>query len=440
MVVAFLTLVLTATPAAELQSALADLRRLPAHEQRDARYLTLYNLERNEWAEAGAAISFVLNSVSRTGTIVRPVALTDGQILRFSLAWYGLPAEVWEALVSDREPYFHITSQALDPQTRKAKTVYTDGGWIDLAHAAELRALTHSGGAIVRGDWFVSRVALPPHYYQFAGVAEAEQEFLAQLGLDLRVINRLAADAGANLIYSQVTRKVRRVVRRPGPLGGTWHTYDVERSTPERDPLRNPFAFQYDAGEHIAAKRNGLHLFALYDQNGRRQDAVPDRIAKDTSDPHGDGVIAPLISCVRCHVEDGLRPFVNDQQRLLAGSVELFSDRPENAQRLAEFYDSDLGKQLRRDREDYAAAVAAATGGMTVAATAAALGRLFRGYVYELVTPQTAAAELGLSGDLKAALASSRDPVILALCEGIAVQREQWEASFAEAAVLAAGK
>ena len=114
--------------------------------------------------------------------------------------------------------------------------------------------------------------------------------------------------------------------------------------------------------------------------------------------------------------------------------------RPQNAQRLAEFYDSDLGKQLRRDREDYAAAVATATAGLTVAETAAALARLFGGYVDELVTPQTAAAELGLTGELREALATSRDPVILALCEGLAVQREQWESSFAEAALLAAGK
>jgi hypothetical protein len=77
---------------------------------------------------------------------------------------------------------------------------------------------------------------------------------------------------------------------------------------------------------------------------------------------------------------------------------------------------------------------------MTVPATAAALGRLFRGYVYELVSPQTAAAELGITQDVKTMLASSRDPVILALCEGIAVQREQWESSFAEAALLGRGR
>jgi hypothetical protein len=215
-----LTCLLTATPASELHCALADLRCLPAHEQRTARYLTLYNLRPADRAETAAVISFVLNSISRTGTIIRPAALAEGRILRLSLDWYGLPADVWEALVSDREPYLHITTQAIDPKTRRIQTVYTDGGWLNLAEAAELRATTHSGGAIVRGDWFVSRVSLPPHYYQFAGVAASEREFLAALGLDLSVISNLSADAGANLIFSQVTRKVRRVVRRPGPLGG----------------------------------------------------------------------------------------------------------------------------------------------------------------------------------------------------------------------------
>jgi len=423
------------SPADEVAAALADVRGLPAESWATTRYLTLYNLPAAEREETAAAVSYLLNAVSRTARIVRPNSLADGRLLRFDLQWYGLPAEVWEELIADGEPYFHVAGN--DASTARAAKFLGDGGWLNQPQAAELRALTHSAGAIARADWFLTRLAVPPHYYRFADVAEREADFFISLGLDVKTIGRLRADEGANLIRSGVTRKVRRVARRQGPLGGAWQTYDVEQSTAERDPLRNPFDFTYDATEHIAAKANGLHLFALYDRAGRRQDSVPDRVAKDASDPHGDGIIVPLLSCVRCHVEDGLRPFDNDQRRLLAGDVELFAARPDLAERLAAFYETDLGKRLRRDREDYAAAVAAATGGQTVEATAAALARAYDRYVNELVTPAAAARELGIEGgSLRAALGRSNDPVILALCEGLAVQRQQWEASFAEAALL----
>lgn len=145
-----------------------------------------------------------------------------------------------------------------------------------------------------------------------------------------------------------------------------------------------------------------------------------------------------MLSCVRCHVEDGLRPFANDQRRLLQGRVTLSAEQPENADRLAAFYLSNIDRRLQRDRDDYAAAVAACTGGMTPAEAARALGEAYRAYVDDLVTPEQAARELGLSPtQLVAVLSASDDPVILALCEGLAVQRQQWESSYAQAAILA---
>jgi hypothetical protein len=124
----------------------------------------------------------------------------------------------------------------------------------------------------------------------------------------------------------------------------------------------------------------------------------------------------------------------NDQRRLLAGRVDLLTERAEDAERLASFYDRDLNKHLARDREDYAAAVATATGGLTVERLAAALGNQFAAYVDALVTPAQAARELGVAeADLAHALSGADDPVILALCTGLAVQRQQWEAAFAQA-------
>jgi len=452
-------------PADELRAAVDDLdTRVAAELRPHVRYVTFYHLPPPERRRAGAVLSLVLNSVSRADAIVRPkpVPDTDDRLWRFSLADYRLPADVWELLAS-HDPYFHVRTrvrvrgsgfgvqgsglETSSPQPRtlnpepRTEVVFTDNG-LDLALAARLRALTGSGGALLRGDYFLTQATTTLDggvYYELAGIADTEEAFFTSIGLDTDSIDRLRADAGANMFRSLVTFKPRRVVRRQGPLGGAWHTYDTAAATPERDPIRNPFAFEYDAGEHIAAKRNGLHLYALFDRAGRRQASVPDNIAKDTSDPHGSGIVAPMISCLRCHLEDGLRPVANDQRRLLDAGIEVFTERPRDAERLAAFYFADLEKQLRRDREDFSQAVASATGGLSGAAASAALAELVNRYRNDLVDAPRAATELGVDAvSMRAAFRTSHDPILSALAADIAVDRRQWEAAFAEAALLVA--
>lgn len=429
-------------PAGELAAATADLQ---AHVDPSAwpqtRYVTLYNIPQAQREELAAVLSLVINSVSRSAVIARPepVPNSEGRLWRLQLDRYALPPDVWEGLVAE-EPYWHLRTEVLDPRSAQRREVVTDGGWVGLEAAARLRSMTGSAGALARGDWLIAKLATPPHYYRFAGVPETEREFLSELGIDRTAIRRLRADEGSNLIHSGITYKLRRIVRRQGPAGGAWQTYDVERNTPERDPLRNPFDFDYDAGEHIARRPNGLHVFALYDRAGQRQDEVPARIARDHADRLGPSVVVPLLSCVRCHVEEGLRGFDNDQRRLLAGGVELYAERPQDAERLTAFYETNLGKKLTRDREDYAEAVAAACGGREPREMAAALGAAYDAYAHALVDRATAARELGLTdAEFVRWMRAARDPVLLGLVADIAMQRQQWEAAYSEAALLAAG-
>jgi hypothetical protein len=431
---------LAAGPASALAAAVDDLaRNVTPAAWRTTRYVSFYPASERQRDEQRAVLAFVLNSVSRQARLIAPAVVdgTEGSLVRIDLDDFKLPAETWEALVADREPYWHITADVLDPRTGKKTTVYTDGGWVNLDAARRLREATASGGAIVRGDWFIAKATTPPHYYRLAGIGETLAEWHKLVGVDPKAIVALRANHGANLITSGVTRKPRRISRWQGPAGGVWQTYDTFGDDPAKDPLRDPtFVGGYDASEHIAAKANGLHLFALFDAKGERQDAVPDRLAKDDTDPHGDGVLVPMVSCVRCHVEDGLRPFVDDQQRLLAGDVKLLAESKETADTLAAFYNAArLEKQAGRDREDYATAVAEVTGGMTTKQLVAALTEIFGAHQNGLVTPERAARELGVES--LESLRASRDPILLALSAGISVQRQQWEASFAEAALLA---
>jgi hypothetical protein len=274
-------------------------------------------------------------------------------------------------------------------------------------------------------------------------VSPREADFLKSLGVDAKTIEQLRANAGANLILSGVTQKPRRVVWQQGPLGGVYSTLDVERVAAERDPIRRPLsaaglAFEYDASEWFAMRANGLWLTALYNRAGQRQDSVPDRIAKDTSDPAADGIIVPLLSCIRCHREDGLRPFRDDQHSLLADGIELRTFKAGDAERVAEFYDEPrLQRQIAFDRETYSRAVARATAGMRPPDLADALARTAREFLYTPVTLDQAAREVGADIEtLRRAVTGSRDPILLMLRQNRPVLRGQWESSFAEAAVL----
>ncbi|MCC7085947.1 MAG: hypothetical protein IT427_13170 [Pirellulales bacterium] len=489
----FLIAVVAIAPADEVRAAAADVERLPHEAQAGVRYLTLYNIEPSRRMQALRVVNYTLNALSRTRTISHVTSISP-TLVRFSVAQFApRPDEftawfnAWEKL-AESDPYLHLRTEVVE-QGRGSRgegqdtvnihrsfldsrsshlIVSTDGGWTDLAAAARLRSATHSIGALLRADYFVATVTAAPQYYELAGIPDNETDFVKSLGLDRNVVDRLRANAGANVIVSGVTSKPRRIIWSQGPLGGVYVTLDVQQVDAERDPLRRPvsvegrswtaeerenpkttlsshsrrsstLAFRFDASEWFAVAPNGLWRTALFNSAGKRQDAVPDRVAKDTSDPHGDGIVVPMISCIRCHRESGLRPFADDQTRLLAGRVDLFSDDPKIVQRAAEFYDEPrLQRQMNFDRETYAAALDRIAGGLKPDELADDLAAVVRNYAYLPITPDVAAREVGLSHEaFRAALATTQDPIILTLLEGRPVLRGQWDSSFAEAALVA---
>lgn len=456
--------------AAAARAALADLASQPAQQRAVLRYLAIAS--DNEALAAG----YLLNAVSRSRTIVRPELVQPG-LLRVDLSQYANPREpatlaelhaAWEALAAV-DPYFHLRTQVVVPiaearvtrgaarpmapaSERRTQIVTVDGGWIPGDIAAQLRLATTSAGAVLRGDFFVAQVAAAPSYYEFAGVPRTEGELLARLGIDRVIVDKLAADTAANLLVSGVTSKPRRIVRLPGPLGGTWFSRDVERETPDRDPLRNPINFdgpagpqelRYDASEWFAQKENKFWLTAVFDAAGNRQDVVSDKIAKDTT-AH-DGIVRPLVSCIRCHELNGgragMQPFHDDQFALISGEAAiLHSYLPQVARRVAELYNpARLARDQERDREDYAAAVQKATGLSPHDATET-LAKVYTAFVDRLITCEIAAAEFGVDVEhFTHATRASTDPIILALRGGRAVKRPSYEASLPEIITLVSG-
>ncbi|HWA98596.1 MAG TPA: hypothetical protein VG713_08890, partial [Pirellulales bacterium] len=330
MITLVLVSLMTVAPADAAAAAAADLNSIPFERHVQTRYLALPGASREERLAQVKAVSFLLNSVSRSRSIVVPSIVDDDvSLMRVDLAAYsdlrveGTYTELftaWERLAKD-DPYFHIRTKVVaDGNVRE---VTTDGGWVGLETARRLRELTGSFGAVLRADYFVATVG-GLAYYEWAGIPEREADFFAQFGIDPGTINRLAADSAANLVRSSVTFKPRRIIERPGVFGTVLQTKDVDAESPDRDPIRNPIdvqeqRFVFQASEYFALGANRLWRVALYDAAGKRQATVPDTVAKDFA---GNGIIAPLVSCLRCHERNGgsagLQPFRDDQTDLIA--------------------------------------------------------------------------------------------------------------------------
>ena len=444
-------LAIAASPSADVQEALADVRTIPS--PATIRYVTVSHLPEQEQAESRIALNYALNAVSRSRVLVQ--VAWSGSLGRIDLASLAgaksLPevTQAWEKLLP-AEPYWHLRTEVLNPTTGKKETVSTDGGWTGLEAVSLLRQATGSTVPLVRGDWLALHLTTTLDggvYYEFAGIPETEAAFFRAHGVDRTTVGALAADTAANLVRSHVTHKSRRITHRQGPLGSVWSTKDTASEDPTRDAIRNPVdyreqKFVYDASEHFAVRANGFWSVAIFDARGNRALAVPQAVA---SDSHAlDGIVQPILSCVRCHTRGGeaaLQSFNDDQFPLLTTTAVLKSYVPEVAQRVAELYDPQrLGVRLDRDRFDHNAAVVRATGvdsRQAVEALAATCAR----YQEHPVTLQVAARECGVEAEaFVQATQASQDPHVLALRAGGETNRKQWESSFAGAMLHVGGQ
>lgn len=448
--------VLTSPLDSEIAAASADAARLgPSAAQ--ARYLTLYNVPEADRPELVAAVSLLVNSFSNVATIHRPVAVSP-TLLRVDLSTYVRTAGdyrtlalAWDAVAAS-DPYLHLKTEVLDPRTQRRTAVFTDGGWVNLAEAAKLRALTGSAAGLLRADWYVATCCRPEAYHELAGIPKTLGEYLGARGISLKAANDLQAVMAANLRRSGITDRPRRVGHLVGPIGSVYFTLDAAKTSAVNDPFRNPTsAVAFDAGEYIGVRPNGLHDYALYAANGQRQNAVPANIATDFS-VHPPVEVIPMLGCVRCHnpseaaAENGLRSFADAQREILRDPRAVKAALAKDAAEVASLYSRQerLQRQVARDREDYAEAVELATG-LKPWAAATALSEVFARYAQEDVTAAVALAELGIepgedpAETIRERLAAARGESIIALGRGKPIQRGEWEIDAAEAFTIAKG-
>lgn len=213
------------------------------------------------------------------------------------------------------------------------------------------------------------------------------------------------------------------------------------------------------AHEAIWERRNGLHGFSLYDGQFKRQDSVPDDVAKDhlAVAPHS-GRLQPAFSCIRCHgKEDGWLPVTNDVKKMLGSrKVDIFGDltvknQQDAVDRIVSLYMGNFENIFRPARNNYALSIIATTGPWPkrdqlniVKNSAIHMEKIIGDYYHKQVDAQQAMAEIGYDVDEKdAANAFSayvlklsnnvalEDPVISALRIGLSVNRWDYDLRYA---------
>jgi len=297
--------------------------------------------------------------------------------------------------------------------------------------------------------------------FESLGVGDVKSGITAE-----KVFERLRSDQRVAMFKSGVTGRPRRAdfLRTLAGLDSQSIisvTHDLRHEDVDIGvhPVMNLLKFKDAARETIFEKSNGLHGFALFDGNGKRQDEVPPDIAVDHTvpAPHSTRLQA-AIGCIRCHAKEGGWRFCrNDAKSLLGNLLDIFPERNiDDVSRLSGLYAGDVERKLLpRGRDDYASAILRATGPWkaaradqtdTVQVSGQYLSSVFQQYWYDEIDASRALIALGHQPDgansakkLRALLPPvnlivngrvPEDPRIAALLVGITVMRPDFDLTY----------
>jgi hypothetical protein len=298
------------------------------------------------------------------------------------------------------------------------------------------------------------------HYYEFMQIEDLDLNGVAEtVGVDFEKSVRLNADQRVGIAVSGVSESVRRIDRFQGIGGrentGVWFgTWDTKKTASgvQKNPLANLIKFFPDGGEAIYERQNGMHGFVIYNANRELVRAGDTELVNDYLVPGAhDKAIRPSISCIRCHgPHQGLWDAPNHIKALFdAGEVDITGDEEANA-RIAGQYLGNFDTRIELARTHYQTAVRKVTVspqlelGLTVEEVSTQISKIYGDYVYNTVTPQQAALELGFddASALKDQVKTTayRNVTMSLLRINVPVRRESWEEIYASARLLSLGE
>lgn len=299
-----------------------DVMSQPSQRRRYLRYFSFTNLHNNSFAKrlgrngsnsdagdialAKAALAKLVNSLSWMSDLVFPEQVdATGVVFRIDLGELGwFDRHLWSD-IQRTYPYGLRLDVHPDQKFRSiAEAVYRDTG-------TQL--------PLIRADWFIDTASRPPLYTRFLDLPETVDALEKRLSVDAEDDFLRGQLSRAGFSESGVSQSNRLVDRHPSKSGAYWKSYDFGSSEGRANlfqfPLgpkffRNPhneFAFQADGGEMLFSLPNGLQGYFLADATGKRIDAGPIEVVRDTKETSGSPAVVNGLSCMACHQRGVIR-------------------------------------------------------------------------------------------------------------------------------------
>jgi hypothetical protein len=221
-----------------------------------------------------------------------------------------------------------------------------------------------------RADWLLLNLTDAHEsqaYYEIAWGGKAPQtrdEALALLEVTADPDREFGLVEGQSGVSVQGVRLVRNL---PAGRGYAWGTFDVLSLAADQDPLEQLEGdFRHDGEEWIVGVpkthlKTGVQcaaqMYFLANGQGRIVDRAPVDLVEDHTRFRNKPEIVSAASCIQCH-DTGLNDFTRNEVRSLReAGVRIGAYDHDATEEVERFHLADVGKELARNNEDYAAFV-----------------------------------------------------------------------------------
>ncbi|BBO31057.1 hypothetical protein [Lacipirellula parvula] len=227
---------------------------------------------------------------------------------------------------------------------------------------------------VVRADWLLLTItdasASDAYYRLLLGRRpKNRQEVFLKLGVIDDPQYQYGQIAGGSRVSKSGIRFVRSL---PVLRGWSYLTEDAFKIAGDRDPLQFPIGKYPHDGEELLVASPKLHMATgvrgvtmvgfLFDGKGNTVDKADTALVEDYSKTRGFAHIVAGLSCFSCHQSGPNGPSQNVLKRIIASGAEADVYRYQDQEAIEAFHFTDLGKQMRRESNDYRAIVRQATG------------------------------------------------------------------------------
>lgn len=301
---------------------------------------------------------------------------------------------------------------------------------------------------VLRADWLLLQITDTTEsdaYYRLLYGTEklTRDEYLKAWQVSADVDYRFSVVTRSNQPDGPAVSGIRHIENRPtATRSSAWGTRDSAKITPASDPLEHPAGdFKHDAEEWLAPmpkisskkKETGILLAAfLSDAKGNRQEEAPPKIVTDHKGFRGQAAIRNNGSCWGCHAAGIRDPQIDEFRFYIARGVEPYAAPKAAAENIERYLLTPAAKEVKRNNEDYAAAVRMVTGQECDTVAEAFTGALA---AYDApVTLDAAARELYTTpAELTLALAAAQNvghrfgARLSGLAHGLDMPRSTWE-------------